>query len=58
MAALALLIAIPLGAIALAVWALRHQRRMVPPQTRIAGDPDRRNRDLRWIGFIYGGGRG
>ena len=49
---------IPTTVVALALWGLRLQKRMYPPQRPRVREPEERNREPRWIGFIYGGGRG
>jgi hypothetical protein len=53
----ALLLAV-VGMLAVVIWTSLQRRRMYPPGTRIRGDGDERRHGLRWIGFIYGGGRG
>jgi hypothetical protein len=44
--------------LAVVLWTSLQHRRMYPPGTRIRGGDGGRRRGLRWIGFIYGGGRG
>jgi hypothetical protein len=53
-----LAVALPFLVLACAAWALRSQRRKYPADRPRLGEPDERPRGLRWIGFIYGGGRG
>jgi hypothetical protein len=43
---------------ALALWALWHQSRALPPGTKITGEPHERERGLRWIGWWMTGGHG
>ena len=43
--------------IAMIVWAVRLQKRQYPMKPLVS-EPDERKRELRWYGFIYGGGRG
>ena len=43
--------------LALALWTLRRETRMFPPGTHV-GDPEHRKPELRWIGWIHGGGHG
>ena len=50
--------AVPLAVLILGIWALRLQGRMYPPNRPRVGEPEERGREPRWIGFIYGGGRG
>ncbi|MDQ3161308.1 MAG: hypothetical protein M3Q92_00525 [Actinomycetota bacterium] len=49
---------IPLTVMALGLWGLRLQKRMYPPKRPRVKEPEDRGREPRWIGFIYGGGRG
>ncbi len=38
-------------------WALRLQRHQYPVKPLVT-EPEERKRELRWYGFIYGGGHG
>jgi hypothetical protein len=51
-------VAFVLAVVALAVWALAHQRRMFPSSRVRVGEPEERRPELRWIAWIYGGGHG
>jgi hypothetical protein len=53
----ALLLAV-VGMLAVVIWTSLQQRRMYPPATRIRRHGEGRHHGVRWIGFIYGGGRG
>jgi hypothetical protein len=44
--------------VVLALGALWHQNRALPPGTKITGEPDERKRGLRWIGWWMTGGHG
>ena len=50
--------AIVVGTMILALWALRRHRRLYPPRTRLGTDEESRTGEMKWYGFIYGGGRG
>ena len=49
---------IPLTVVGLGLWGLRLQKRMYPPTRPRVPQPEERSKVPRWIGFIYGGGRG
>ena len=42
-------VAFVLAVVALAVWALAHQRRMFPSSRVRVGEPEERRPELRWI---------
>jgi hypothetical protein len=50
--------ALPVAILAAGVWALRRHARLYPPGTRLGDRNEPRRRDLKWYGFVYGGGRG
>jgi hypothetical protein len=41
-----------------AVWMLRRQSRLYPPGTHVGDADEERKPEMRWIGWIYGGGHG
>jgi len=45
------------GAVSMIAWALRLQKRQYPVKPLVT-EPEERKRELRWYGFIYGGGHG
>ncbi len=51
-------VALPLLVLALAISAARKQRRAYPPDRPRVGDKPERSREPRWVGWVWGGGRG
>ena len=46
-----------LGVAGMLIWVVRLQKRQYPAKPLVT-EPEERKRELRWYGFIYGGGRG